>query len=153
LSAELLPGWSPVPIESVATNACFTRINELPQVLWGLSNADWAWHGRMDFAAIQMRDEKNFYGNSALKVIHYGNGCVVLWQVPPWAIDERARPYLRTSKRHSYRVAARILGNMGADFEIPLTERFVRPVEKAWLHSFYIDTPVAEDDPYRYYRW
>jgi len=22
-----------------------------------------------------------------------------------------------------------------------------------WLRSYYINTPIAEDDPYRYYRW
>jgi len=153
LPGERASAWSPFPLETVSTNACFTRIEEMPAVLDGLSNADWAWHGRMQFDAIQMRDDKNYYGNSALKVIHYGRGCVVLWQVPPWKIDAEAKPYLRTSKRYAYRVAARILGNMGAEFEIPLTERFSKPVEKAWLNSYYIDVPVAEDDPYRYYRW
>ena len=77
----------------------------------------------------------------------------MLWQVPPWKIDAEAKPYMRTSKRHAYRLAARILANLGAGFDIPLTARFAKPMEKAWLSSFYIDTPVAEDDPYRYYRW
>jgi len=153
-----LPGaqaarWSPFPLTAVATNACFARISELPPELWGLSNADWAWHGRMPLDAIRMREDTNFYGSSALKILHSGRGCLVLWQVPPWKFDIEAKPYLRTSKRHSFRVAARILGNLGASFETPLLERFSRPIEKAWLHSYYLDTPVAEDDPYRYYRW
>jgi hypothetical protein len=153
MSAKQLPLWSPVPVHSVSTNACFTRIEELPPELLGLSNADWAWHGRMNYDAVNMQDNNNFYGNSALRVVHYGRGCVVFCQVPPWKIDEIAKPYLRTSKRASYRLVSRILGNMGSVFETPLEERFTRPIEKAWLNSCYIDIPVAEDDPYRYYRW
>lgn len=149
LTAEQLPLWSPVPVNCVSTNACFTRINKLPAELNGLSNADWAWHGRMNYDAIVNGGE----GNSALRIIRNGKGCVIFCQVPPWKIDEKAKPYLRTSKRASYRLVARILANLGAVFDTPLEERFTKPVEKAWLNSYYIDTPVAGDDPYRYYRW
>jgi len=74
--------------------------------------------------------------------------------VPPWKIDEKAKPYLRTSKRHANALAARLLANLGAEFEATvLGQRFAVPVEQAWLKSYYLDTPEAADDPYRYYRW
>ncbi|MDA3923584.1 MAG: hypothetical protein PF904_02660 [Kiritimatiellae bacterium] len=153
MTAEQLSQWSPIPVKGVLTNACFTRIEELPAELHGLSNADWAWHGRIKYDAVNTDDDSNFYGNNALRVVHYGEGCVVFCQVPPWKIDEKAKPYLRTSKRASYRLVSRILSNMGASFDMPLEERFAKPVGKAWLNSYYIDVPVAEDEPYRYYRW
>ena len=89
----------------------------------------------------------------ALRVIRQGKGRVIVWQVPPWMIDEKAKPYLRTSKRHAKAMASRLLANVGAGFETPLGARFAAPVEQAWLKSYYLDTPEAGDDPYRYYRW
>mgnify|MGYP001252783223 CR=1 FL=1 len=142
-----------VPVETVRTNACFTRIEELPPELDGLCNADWAWHGRMAFDALAVPAGERPGSNAALRVIRYGQGCVVLWQVPPWAIDEKAKPYLRTSKRRANAMAARLLANLGAGLDAPLGERFAVPVEKAWLNSYYLDVPEAGDDPYRYYRW
>jgi len=153
MKAGQFAAWSPVPVRGVSTNSCFSRIEELPPELNGLSNADWAWHGRMTYDAMFTEKDENFYGNNALRVIHYGKGCVIFCQVPPWDIDDVAKPYLRTSRRAAYRLAARILANFGSGFEMPLWERFSEPVDKAWLNSYYIDVPVAEDDPYRYYRW
>ena len=142
-----------MPVETVRTNACFTRVEKLPPELNGLCNADWAWHGRVAFDALVVTESERASSSPALRVVRYGKGCVVLWQVPPWAIDEKAKPYLRTSKRHANAMAARLLANLGAAFETPLGERFAAPVEKAWLDSYYLDTPEAGDDPYRYYRW
>jgi hypothetical protein len=153
LSGEELKAWCPVPVETVKTNACFSRIEKLPPELNGLCNADWAWHGRMAFDALVVPESERETSSPALRVIRHGKGCVVLWQVPPWLIDEKAKPYLRTSKRHANAMAARLLGNLGAEFRTPLGERFALPVEQAWLKSYYLDTPEAGDDPYRYYRW
>jgi hypothetical protein len=50
-------------------------------------------------------------------------------------------------------MAARLLANLGAALESRLGERFAAPAEKAWLNSYYLDSPEAGDDPYRYYRW
>ena len=149
MDAKQIATWSPVPLKCVSTNTCFTRIEKLPAELNGLCNADWAWHGRMQYDAIVAGGE----GNNALRILRHGKGCIIFCQVPPWKIDEKTKPYLRTSKRASHRLVARILANMGASFDTPLEERFTKPVEKAWLNSYYIDIPVAEDEPYRYYRW
>ena len=108
----------------------------------------------MAFDALVATESEKDLSNSALRVVRYGKGRVVLWQVPPWKIDEKAKPYLRTSKRHANALAARLLANLGAEFDAtPLDQRFASPVEQAWLKSYYLDTPEATDDPYRYYRW
>ena len=119
----------------------------------GLSNADWAWHGRITFDALAVPEAEKAASSGALRVIRHGRGRVVLWQVPPWLIDEQAKPYLRTSKRRANAMAARLLANLGAALNAPVAERFAKVEEKEWLMSYYLDTPEAGDDPYRYYRW
>lgn len=153
MNGKELKGWCPVPVETVRTNACFTRIERLPPELNGLSNADWAWHGRLAFDALVVPEGERETSSPALRVIRHGKGCVVLWQVPPWLIDEKAKPYLRTSKRRAYAMASRLLANLGADSHSALHERFSQAEEGEWLKSYYLDTPESGDDPYRYYRW
>ena len=137
MNAEEIAKWSPVPIGGVTyTNAHFTRIEDIPPELNGLSNADWAWHGKMGFWAFPMAPD----GNQALRVVRHGKGVIVFWQVPPWQIDEEKHPYLRTTKRRANAMAARLLANLGGTPSgIPQT--------------LYLDTPENVDDPYRYYRW
>ena len=153
LAGDELKKWCPVRVETVRTNACFTRIEELPPELDGLCNADWAWHGRMSFDALVVPESEKKSSSPALRVIRHGKGRVVLWQVPPWAIDEKAKPYLRTSKRHANAMAARLIANLGAGFGLRVWNRFLIAEENEWLKSYYLDVPEAGDDPYRYYRW
>ena len=153
LNGDELRKWCPGPVTTVRTNACFSRIEKVPSELRGLCNADWAWHGRMTFDALLVPDGERTSSSSALRVIRHGQGRVVVWQVPPWMIDETAKPYLRTSKRHANAMAARLLANLGAELHTPLHERFLLTEEKEWLKSYYLDVPEAGDDPYRYYRW
>ena len=90
----------------------------------------------MDFDAFT---EPSPAGNQAFRIVRHGKGYVVFWQVPPWMIDEVKKPYLRTSKRRAQYMRCRLLGNMECNFG----DTAIR----------YADVPVAEDDPYRYYRW
>jgi len=153
MTGEELRTWCPVPIATVRTNACFGRIEKREPELNGLCNADWAWHGRVTFNALAVPEGERASASSALRVIRYGRGRVVMWQVPPWMIDEVSKPYMRTSKRHANAMAARLLSNLGAELHAPLNERLLQAEEKEWLKSFYLDVPEAGDDPYRYYRW
>lgn len=137
LTAKEVADWCPAPLSVATTNGCYAaRIETLPFELNGLSNADWSWHGAMDFDAFTKPAAD---GNTAIRVVRHGKGCFVFWQVPPWKIDETAKPYLRTTKRHAQYMLCRLLSNMGCRFD-GATIR-------------YADVPVAEDDPYRYYRW
>ena len=137
LTAKEVAEWSPVPLAMAPTNGCYaSRIENLPPELNGLSNADWSWHGAMDFDAFT---EPSAEGNAAFRLVRHGNGWLAFWQVPPWAIDEVAKPYLRTTKRHAQYMLCRLLGNMECNF--------------GGTAIRYADVPVAEDDPYRYYRW
>ena len=137
-SAAEVAAWSPVPLAMAPTNRCYAaRIEKLPPELDGLSNADWQWHGSMDFDAFHGRPAN---GNAALRVVPHGKGSYVFWQVPPESIDEKSRPYLRTSKRRAQWMLARLAGNLGIDLAAP--DRIG-----------YADIPEADDDPYRYYRW
>ena len=90
----------------------------------------------MDFDAFTEPSEE---GNAAFRVVRHGKGYVVFWQVPPWAIDEVKKPYLRTTKRRAQYMLCRLLSNMECNF--------------GGTAIRYADVPVAEDDPYRYYRW
>ena len=70
LSAEEVKAWSPVPLAIAETNGCCaSRVEKIPPELNGLSNADWSWHGAMDFAAFTDRVPD---GNSALRVVRHG---------------------------------------------------------------------------------
>ena len=137
LTAEEVKAWSPVPLAVAETNNCYaTRVERIPPELNGLSNADWSWHGAMDFAAFTDRVPD---GNNALRVVRHGKGWILFWQVPPWKIDAEAKPYLRTSRRRAEAMLARLFGNLGC---VSLVGSVL-----------YSDVPVPEDDPYRYYRW
>lgn len=129
--------WCPEKLSVVQTNgAYFARIKRIPPELAGASNADWAWHGKMDFAAFA---DPSPEGNAALRVVRLGKGYYVFMQVAPWMIDDAAKPYLRYSRRKAEFLFQRILGNMG------VASRDRRP--------HYADAPVSGDDPYRYFRW
>lgn len=136
-SATEVLEWSPVELHvEEVTNRFYTRIEKLPHELNGLSNASWAWHGSMDFAAfVDSCDE----GNEAFRVVHHGKGRLVFWQVPPEMIDAEKRPYLRSSRRHAEIMYSRLKANLG----------FREEVEEIR----YADAPRATDDPFRYYRW
>jgi len=128
--------WPDARVED-RKGVCYGRIERLPEELNGLSNADWAWHGTLDFAAFTDTCET---GNSAIRIVRMGKGRLVFWQVPPWRIDDGARPYLRTSRRRAEFAFSRVKANLGVVSDEPPGIR-------------YADVPQPTDDPYRYYRW
>jgi hypothetical protein len=134
-AAEVKAVWPDAPVADVK-EAVYGRIEQLPPELNGLSNADWAWHGTMDFAAFTDSVET---GNSAIRVVRAGKGRFVFWQVPPWMIDDVRRPYLRTSRRRAEAAFSRLKANLGF-------------VEES-MSVQYADEPKITDDPFRYYRW
>lgn len=137
LNRDEIKEWSPVPLETFEKKAgMYSRIEKLPPELNGLSNADWAWHGLMDYTAFAETDDSS---NDFIKVVNYGNGKLVFWQVPPWKFNDELRPYLRTSKRHAQFMLSRLMGNLG--------------FRRGNSMILYADIPIEEDDPYRYFHW
>ncbi len=137
-SAEEVKAWSPVPLKCEnVTNAWVNPIiAKPPEELNGLSAADFYLHGRVDFAAFTEPTED---GNEVFRVVKYGKGKVVFWQLPPWKIDSERRPYLRVSRRRANSMFGLLLNNLGVKFN-------PRAV-------FYSDNQFSDDDPYRYWRW
>ncbi len=85
------------------------------------------------------------------------DGSIVFLQLTPWAFDQTLQNGKRVF-RHTSVAVSRLLGNLGVHASTPLLVRFSSPVidgakEQRWLSGFYLDTPEAWDDPYRFFRW
>ena len=84
-----------------------------------------------------------------------GDEHLALFQLVPWSFD----PVALNSKRvfrHTSVALSRLLGNFGVHGSTPLLQRFAEPVkpgEQRWFSGFYLDRPVEEDDPYRFFGW
>ena len=139
LGAEEAKAWScGEPLDIAQTNGCvFSRIETPPPELNGLSNADFFWHGAMDFAAFQ---DARPDGNAAFRIVRHGKGRIVYWQLPPWRFDTDARPHQRPSRRAASRFFARLMCNLGWETFTDGTGFHKRPQYK--------DVPVPDDDPY-----
>jgi len=79
-------------------------------------------------------------------------------QLVPWQIDYRRLYNAKRGFQGSSFAVNRLLANTGVPLRTPLPGRFADPVEAEptagrWLEGLYLDEPVAEDDPYRYFRW
>ena len=128
------------------------------EIIRGLSSADIYWHAKLAKAAVALspNDDLDKYVLSvpSLFALVHERRVTVCLQPAPWDFDNASKPYLRTSYRRSVFTVAKILANLGADFHNPIIDIVSNPPqEKAWLHSYYLQEPKAEDDPYRYYRW
>ena len=127
-------------------------------IIKGMSSADIYWHAKLAKAAVSLppNDDLDKYVLSIPSLfaqVHERRVTVCL-QIAPWDFDDADTPYTRTSYRRSSFTIAKILANLGADFHNPIIDIVSNPPqEKAWLNSYYIQEPKAEDDPYRYYRW
>ncbi|MBR4653561.1 MAG: hypothetical protein IKO72_09385 [Kiritimatiellae bacterium] len=138
MDAAETKSWAPVPVTVIdAKGRHFERMEIVPRELNGCSNAEWAWHGRMDYAAFSKDSPGD--GNSAIRVIRHGKGYYVFVQVAPWMIDDKGRPYLRSTRRRATYLLNRILGNAGMSSRNTCAR--------------YADVPVFDDDPYRFFPW
>ena len=95
-----------------------------------------------------------FKGNSGVLNVA-PDGREILFQLAPWTFDKSVMNTKRVF-RHTSFALSRLVGNLGVHAQTPLLERFgapVKPGEQRWLTGFYLDTPVLEDDPYRFFGW
>jgi len=94
-----------------------------------------------------------FAGNRVLDTAFDGN--LTMFQLVPWEFDT-SKINTKRVFRHTSVALARLLGNYGVHAPTPLLSRFSSPAkrdEQRWLKGFYLDTPVMEDDPYRFFGW
>lgn len=112
----------------------------------GISNMDTYFQTRLEYAVT---------GNGAeLERIAIGKGTVIVCSVTADMLDYRRLFHLRTSFRRRSNLMSRLLHNAGIPSECVLLERFRSlPGKTPWKNSFYIQDPVEEDNPYRYYHW
>jgi hypothetical protein len=122
--AKLLPG------SSVAKTSGYSQRGKLDSpLLAGVADADLHWRTKLDYAAVQPGGPVGESGNDALRIATLGKGQLILCQVAPWMLDEKAKPYLRTSKRRNLFLVAQLLNNLGATLDAPLPERLASPAE------------------------
>lgn len=117
----------------------------------GISSADLHWRTAPTIAALSTSASPH----PALAVLRRGKGRIVLCQAAPWMFDYPKHPCLRTTHRRTTFLVARLLANLGAHADCPILNRFAKRPDTGtpWLGALYPQDPVAEDDPYRYYRW
>ena len=106
-------------------------------VFRGVSNADLQW-----LYPSQMEGLARF-GDDMLAARQIGNGHVVFSSIVPWAYDEKEIA-LRHHRRRAFALVTRLACNLGAAPDDAFLDG--RPV-------LYADQSLADDDPYRYYRW
>ncbi len=81
---------------------------------------------------------------------------VVFCQLVPWHYDHKQYYNVKMTFRKLSSALSGLLGNMGVEFEAPLLSRFGQAPgadSKPWLEGLYLDEPIEEDDPYRYFCW
>ena len=114
-------------------------------LLAGISDLDTYFQTRLDYAAVDGKE---------LAAVPVGKGVCVTVGVTPGMLDYNALFRLRSSYRRRLFLVAQLLRNGGIASESPLLERFKSaPAANPWLDSFYVQQPIAGDDPYRYYHW
>ena len=113
--------------------------------LRGISNLDTAFQTRLDYATVDGRE---------LTVKKIGKGTAVIVGVIPSMLNPEEFFRLRSSFRRRTFLVSQILRNAGIASGSALLERFSsQPVKDPWLGSYYLQNPIAGDDPYRYYHW
>ena len=106
-------------------------------VFRGVSNADLQW-----LYPSQMEGLARF-GDDMLATRQIGNGHVVFSSIVPWSYDEKEIA-LRHHRRRAFALVTRLACNLGAAPDDAFLDG--RP-------ALYADKSLADDDPYRYYRW
>lgn len=112
--------------------------------LAGVSNADLQW-----LYPSQMGGLARFDGGM-LSAKSEGKGSIVFSSIVPWAYDEKEIA-LRHHRRRAFALAARLACNLGAAANDGFEAAVVGAAKGG--RSLYCDKSLADDDPYRYYRW
>jgi len=90
-----------------------------------------------------------------------GTTSLVFCQIDPRQFDyqQPGKIYLKLTHNRTCTLLSRLLANCGVPMTSRLADYWKEPPPPTdanrprWLQSYYLDTPIAEDDPYRYNRW
>ena len=147
--SALLPGE--LKVKAAPTVPSLAERLDDPALL-GISNAELHWRTLLAVPALEPAGGN---GNEALRVLRKGRGTIALCQAAPWMFDYAKKPYVRTTFRRNSFLVSRLLSNLGASFATAAAFAGdpAQPAATAAAPNWYVQQPVAEDDPFRYYRW
>ena len=115
-------------------------------VFAGISNADVQWLYPSTLEKVAR------FGNDVLVTRQVGNGQIVFSSLAPWVFDDKEIA-LRHHRRRAQALATRLLCNLGAMPDDGFLARLGPDKNGGQKASLYADKSLADDDPYRYYRW
>ena len=129
-------------------------------ILAGVGPAELHFRGRTEIAGVVPRDGWST-ATGTLAAMPLGRAEAFFCQVDPRRFDYTAanKIYLKLTHNRTCTLLSRVLANCGVPMDSRLVEYWSTPVASAegkdprWLHSYYLDQPTADDDPYRYDRW
>ena len=107
-------------------------------LLSGVSNADLQW-----LMPSCMAHLATFNDGDILTVVPAGKGVLVYCGIAPWRFSQDEKP-LRHNRRRAQALVTRLVANLGG----AACDAFPGAGQ-----PLYADTPIAIDDPYRYFRW
>ncbi len=111
----------------------------------GINNMDTYFQSRLTYSTVNGQEI------ARLKI---GKGVAILVGVTPDMLSYRDMFRHRSSWRRRMFLVSQLIRNAGIGSSSVLLERFrSAPAGKPWLNSYYLQNPVNEDDPYRYYHW
>jgi hypothetical protein len=134
--------------------------DRVQSLLRGIGPAELHFRGRTEIVGVTPQDWSTRTGT--LAQIPWTSGYRFFCQIDPRQFDytQPNKIYLKLTHNRTCTLLSRVLANAGVPMESRLPEYWTTPVEGTsdpararWLHSYYLDTPVANDDPYRYNRW
>lgn len=131
--------------------------------LVGITASDLHFRGRTELLTIAVHGDGGWTSAAGtLAGWKTGNCRVACCTIDPRQFDYQKpnRIYLKLTHNHACSLWAKLLANAGVALDSRLEEYWQTPVTATeaakrgrWLDSYYLDTPVADDDPYRYNRW
>jgi hypothetical protein len=138
------------------------RVDDAAQPwLAGVGPAELHFRGRTSLLGVFPRQGWSLE-TGVVAAMRLGQSQLVFCQIDPRQFDytQPNKIYLKLTRNRSCTLLARVLANSGVTLAANLETSWRAPATAdpaagpgRWLHSFYLDTPIGEDDPYRYNRW
>jgi hypothetical protein len=143
------------------THTLFRADDAAQPWLAGVGPAELHFRGRTSLPGVFPRQGWSLE-TGVVAAMRLGQSQLVFCQIDPRQFDytQPDKIYLKLTRNRSCTLLARVLANSGVALAGNLETSWRAPATAdpaagpgRWLHSFYLDAPVGEDDPYRYNRW